>query len=48
MTTFFLLAHHMEARHVAIAAVLFASGTFAGWAGMGRWRDSTPRNQRLS
>ena len=48
MTTFFLLAHHLEAHHVVIAAALFAAGSGLGWLGTARWQGSTPRNQRLS
>ncbi len=48
MTTFFILAHHLEAHHVGIAALLFTVGSVAGWVGCARWRESNPGNQRLS
>lgn len=48
MTTMLLLAHHLEAHHVGIAALLFAVGSAVGWTGCARWRESVGRNQHLS
>lgn len=48
MTTFLILAHHLEAHHVAIAALLFAVGSVGGWLGCARWQDSASSRQRLS
>ena len=48
MTTFIVLAHHLEAHHVGIAALLFAVGSVAGWMGCARWRESKSHDQRLS
>lgn len=48
MTALFILAHHLEAHHVAIAAVLFAVGSALGWTGCARWQGPHPRDQRLS
>lgn len=48
MTTFLILAHHLEAHHVAIAAALFAAGSVGGWLGVARWQDAAANRQRLS
>ncbi len=48
MSTFFILAHHLEVHHVGIAALLFTAGTVGGWMGCAWWGNSTPSNQRLS
>ena len=47
MTPFLILAHHLEAHHVGIAALLFATGSVAGWLGLARWQESAG-SQRLS
>ena len=43
-----ILAHHLEAHHVAIALLLVATGSAVGWMGCGRWLASRMDNQRLS
>ena len=48
MTTMLIFAHHLEAHHVGIAALLFAVGSAVGWTGCARWRESASRNQPLS
>ena len=48
MTTILILAHHLEAHHVGIAALLFTVGSVVGWSSCARWRASNRRDQRLS
>ena len=34
-----LLAHHLEAHHVPLFALFFATGFYVGWQLLGRWLD---------
>ena len=38
-----LLAHHLEAHHVPILAVIFVAGFYIGWQGLGRWLKRGPK-----
>jgi hypothetical protein len=38
-----LLAHHLEAHHVPVLAVLFAAGFYIGWQALSRFLSSPPR-----
>jgi len=38
-----MLAHHLEAHHLPVLAVLFAAGFFIGWQILGRWFSGSPR-----
>jgi hypothetical protein len=43
-----LLAHHLEAHHVPLFVLFFATGFYTGWQLFGRWlaRRSTAKTAR--